>query len=618
MEDGTISGCEGLNSVLMDSGVFNLKGGAISQNSCLGVYILDGTFNMTGGSISGNTGHGVYVAGGTFNMSSGTISDNTYSVGGGVYVESGTFTMTGGTISSNTASNGGGGVNITQGGTFRMDGGSIESNTSNASGGGVFVADGTFTMDSGNISKNHSKSSTTSGGGGVYIYSNATFNMNGGTISDNIADFSGGGVYIDNGDFTMTNGTITGNTAADDGGGVYHLGTFQVSGNANVTGNTVSGSANNVYLPLGKTATISQPLGDSALIGVTAETPSVGLAVATGAATGDAAKFQSDTEYYAVIDGTTAGQLVLTSGGSLTVFNAVEGIPDPTSTYTYTLTGPDGFEESFTITGPDSHTVNSLLPGTYHLTASPVEISGYTCTVDSGDTDVQIESGVDTILTVTHTYTAITDPPNQPGIDIPLDVEVTPTQVEVANGTVNPTVTITSSIDFGAGATDVGSYAVTPGSTGLRLASVGSVERAVDPRRVTLTFSGTAAAGTMTVTVTQAAYGARIANEPTVTITVPAPSSSGGSSSGGGGGGGGGTTPTPPAKTPEIPETVPSPVQEEIIKGGDEKHPDWIDRLELPDYARSLYNAMSGRPIESGVTNKPHQESVFQDRKSVV
>ena len=99
------------------------------------------------------------------------------------------------------------------------------SNPSNGNGGGVY-ADGSFTMNGGNIAGN-----TVKHGGGVYVYTAGNFTMEGGTIYGNKASMNsscfGGGVYA-LGSFTMTGGTISGNSACN-GGGICAMGTATLS-----------------------------------------------------------------------------------------------------------------------------------------------------------------------------------------------------------------------------------------------------------------------------------------------------------------------------------------------------------------------------------------------------
>ena len=140
-------------------------------------------------------------------------------------------------------------------------------------GSGVSVAFGTFHMEGGSITGN-----SATNGGGVYVFY-GTFNMSGGSITGNTATgdgntpSTGGGVFVsEDSTFSMSGGSITGNTATSYGGGVYVHDTFMVSGGVKISGNKNSvGSDSNVYLPNGKTITVTDAL-DGAEIGVTTAT----------------------------------------------------------------------------------------------------------------------------------------------------------------------------------------------------------------------------------------------------------------------------------------------------------------------------------------------------------
>ena len=145
---------------------------------------------------------------------------------------------------------------------------------------GVFVFEGTFHMKGGIITGN-----SATNGGGVYVFQ-GTFNMSGGSVTGNTATGNGnttgtgGGVFVgEHGTFNMSGGSITDNTAAN-GGGVYVHGTFTVSGGVKISGNNKSdGSNSNVYLPNGKTISVTGAL-DGAEIGVTTkETPAAGSSI---------------------------------------------------------------------------------------------------------------------------------------------------------------------------------------------------------------------------------------------------------------------------------------------------------------------------------------------------
>ncbi len=172
----------------------------------------------------------------------------------------------------------------------------------------IYSTNSTLNLYGGSITDNHAYGTN---GGGVNAY--GKFNMYGGSITDNSTNYRGGGVYIAQGGvFRMASGTISGNTAQNGVGGVYNGGTLSVCGNARIFGNT----AGNVYLPTGRTVTVSAALGDSASIGVAVENPTAGVIVAAAASgvtldEAAAGKFTSeDSGYHIALSG---GKLVLAS-----------------------------------------------------------------------------------------------------------------------------------------------------------------------------------------------------------------------------------------------------------------------------------------------------------------
>lgn len=125
-----------------------------------------------------------------------------------VYVDGGSFTLTNGRLENTSGS-------------------AVESRTNSSSrvtiaGGaitgcgdsGVRMSGGTFTMSSGYIAGNKSKTN----GGGVSLSNMSTMSARG-VIAHNAAEFDGGGIYA-YGTNTNINGTITGNSAQNNGGGV--------------------------------------------------------------------------------------------------------------------------------------------------------------------------------------------------------------------------------------------------------------------------------------------------------------------------------------------------------------------------------------------------------------
>ena len=207
-------------------------------------------------------------------------------IGRGVMVTTGTLIMYGGEISGNVMDWDGGGAYVN--GSFIMYGGTIKGNKAEANGGGgVCVSGNKFAMYGGEISGNETSAGLTSSnnsGGGALI-NTTSITMNGGIICGNQASGTGGGVHIANYVAELSGITITNNTCGTDknGGGVslYNC-TIKLSGAVNISGNvsggTISngslsgGTANNIYLPTGKTITISSELTSTTPIGVTTQT----------------------------------------------------------------------------------------------------------------------------------------------------------------------------------------------------------------------------------------------------------------------------------------------------------------------------------------------------------
>jgi len=196
----------------------------------------------------GDYGGGVTVYNGKFIMNGGSISNNQAYYGGGVFIyQTGTFEMNGGSITNNSANSGGGVYNNY--GKFTMNAGEISENTltnNNEYGAGVYTskkssdAEFVFIMNGGSICNNN--------GNGVYIYNNSnsiandTFTMNGGSICNN----NGNGVYSYRGTFTMNAGVISGNHTSNKGGGLYNDGSFTLNGGS-ITDNTVTNQSSNEY-----------------------------------------------------------------------------------------------------------------------------------------------------------------------------------------------------------------------------------------------------------------------------------------------------------------------------------------------------------------------------------
>ena len=341
---GTIKGATksvwGGSCVYLYQSTLDIFGGTITGGKVTGkgggAIALDDSkcvLNIYGGEISGNNGNksggAIFLnktdnKGGTVNMYGGTIANNTAQKGGVIYSEcGGTINLAGGTISGNKATNGDGGVINMAGGTVTISGAKLTGNTSSQYGGAVYLYNGvTATMTGGEISSNQAASE----GGAVHVYGTSTFNLSGGKITGN-SSVDGGAIYLNREPsvLNMSGGVISGNTATGNGGGVYiyrsgsicnlsggtienntagsgggiyvnpkNSGQLKLSGAPTVRNNTVSGAVNNVYLPSGKTLSISAPMEPGASVGVTVGNASYPVAFSNAYEEDYAAYFSSD------------------------------------------------------------------------------------------------------------------------------------------------------------------------------------------------------------------------------------------------------------------------------------------------------------------------------------
>ena len=341
---GTIKGATksvwGGSCVYLYQSTLDIFGGTITGGKVTGkgggAIALDDSkcvLNIYGGEISGNNGNksggAIFLnktdnKGGTVNMYGGTIANNTAQKGGVIYSEcGGTINLAGGTISGNKATNGDGGVINMAGGTVTISGAKLTGNTSSQYGGAVYLYNGvTATMTGGEISSNQAASE----GGAVHVYGTSTFNLSGGKITGN-SSVDGGAIYLNREPsvLNMSGGVISGNTATGNGGAVYiyrsgsvcnlsggtienntagsgggiyvnpkNSGQLKLSGAPTVRNNTVSGAANNVYLPSGKTLSISASMEPGASVGVTVGNASYPVAFSNAYEEDYAAYFSSD------------------------------------------------------------------------------------------------------------------------------------------------------------------------------------------------------------------------------------------------------------------------------------------------------------------------------------
>lgn len=93
------------------------------------------------------------------------------------------------------------------------------------------------------------------------------------------------------------------------------------------------------------------------------------------------------------------------STGSLKITKVIDGGGEAATeeVFTFTVAGPDGFNQSVEITGAGEVTLNDLEPGNYTVTESDADISGYNWE-KSGDGSVTVTADATAEVTVTNTY----------------------------------------------------------------------------------------------------------------------------------------------------------------------------------------------------------------------
>ena len=189
------------------------------------------TLNFRGGKLLGYSdaennayGRGIYVNSGTVNMSGGYITGHVTKDGRAIEAYKATVNLTGGEISGNNTTNGSGAALAMTGGSLHMTGECmIKDNSSAYDGGAIYMYEATAEITAGTISGNRSES-----GGGV-LGLDSTITVGGSAkIINNVADYSGGGIFIQADTYTeskalltVNGGEISGNQADGSGGGIY-------------------------------------------------------------------------------------------------------------------------------------------------------------------------------------------------------------------------------------------------------------------------------------------------------------------------------------------------------------------------------------------------------------
>jgi len=255
VKGGCITGGTGTyiseNNCEFGGGIYNLNELTVNAGNIIGNYARGGggvycdagkTFTMNGGTIAGNTFNGVEVSG-TMEMKGGLISNNfSNTYGGGVSVDAGGKLNIKGSSTSmpqiryNNADCGGGisvGSSEEKVGELSICGNAVISNNQAVEGGGIYL-EGALDNDGKlinyavlNMSSNENnkpqikQNKTTSYQGGGICLVNASMTSTGGRIVDNIAEGSGGGVFVDKmSECSISNTEISNNKAAVSGGGI--------------------------------------------------------------------------------------------------------------------------------------------------------------------------------------------------------------------------------------------------------------------------------------------------------------------------------------------------------------------------------------------------------------
>ncbi|MCI8804277.1 MAG: Cna B-type domain-containing protein, partial [Oscillibacter sp.] len=126
----------------------------------------------------------------------------------------------------------------------------------------------------------------------------------------------------------------------------------------------------------------------------------------TGSVTVEANKEAEDTTNVNVTNTYTENKPL---DGSLTITKVIRGggSEAQNKTYTFTVTGPDGYNRTVTITGEGSVTLSPLTPGVYTVTEdrAGAVISGYTLTISGSGSSAEVVAGGSADVTVTNTYT---------------------------------------------------------------------------------------------------------------------------------------------------------------------------------------------------------------------
>ena len=265
-----------------------------AQSNGGAVYASKGTLTIADGNFHSNTsqryGGGMYFNDADVTLTKATIADNYAKAGsGGVYAGKGTLTLEKDVrVSGNSTDVHGGGIYATEDCRLTISGAQIENNTAD-SGGGILIRDGVeavlndpviynnracngggvcvlsnvkLTISGGKISGNTASIKQNNGkteggrGAGMYLYANArnqpvasAVQLYGTVLSNNVAERTGGGVYVGKQMQLFMDGCSVQNNAADaEGAGIFQNSKSGLSlRNTVITGNTGKASGSAIY-----------------------------------------------------------------------------------------------------------------------------------------------------------------------------------------------------------------------------------------------------------------------------------------------------------------------------------------------------------------------------------
>jgi uncharacterized repeat protein (TIGR01451 family)/CSLREA domain-containing protein len=121
--------------------------------------------------------------------------------------------------------------------TLILDGLTIRDGLASGDGGGIHNT-GSLTLNHCVVDANEIFFSSALFGHGGGIYNTGTLTLDDTSVTNNVAAYSGGGIYNDGGTVSIVASTISDNNAAnDDGGGILHFGGTLTMNNSSVTGN---------------------------------------------------------------------------------------------------------------------------------------------------------------------------------------------------------------------------------------------------------------------------------------------------------------------------------------------------------------------------------------------